>query len=117
MWITNVELNITSISTTTVTQGGTDIEIDGTGFGDDNNIEVYVGTLKCLKLKKVGNRKLKCRTPRITTNGAYVVKVLYDDVRKNSQIKSSCSSQNNITVTNVGQPAITSITNNADIVY
>ncbi|CAD8069993.1 unnamed protein product [Paramecium primaurelia] len=53
MWITNVELQITAISTTTIVEGGQDIEIEGSGFGDDNEIEVYIGTWKRL------DRKLK----------------------------------------------------------
>ena len=52
MWITDIELKMTAISTTLVTQGGTDIEIDGTGFGDNNNIQVYIGTYQCLKHNK-----------------------------------------------------------------
>ncbi|CAD8206675.1 unnamed protein product [Paramecium pentaurelia] len=117
MWITNVELQITAISTTTIVQGGQDIEIEGSGFGDDNEIEVYIGTWKCLRLKKTGHRKLKCRTPRITTNAGYGVKILYRDIRKNLQAKSSCQFSTNLTVTNIGQPAITQINNNAGIVY
>ncbi|CAD8194840.1 unnamed protein product [Paramecium pentaurelia] len=85
-------------------------------FGVDNELEVYIRIWNCLRLKKTGLRKLKCRTPRNTTNSGYGVKILYCDTRQNFQTKSSYQFSINLTVTNIVQSAIIQINNNAGIV-